>query len=75
MDIIDGTEIEFIISIWDDNYPEKIDSRTHTLTVTNMITLEGSITSDLTLEEGSYLIDSCNFLTIMPGTKIGRGWK
>ena len=27
-DIIDGTEIEFIISIWDDNYPEKIDSRT-----------------------------------------------
>jgi subtilisin family serine protease len=74
--IIDGTEIEFIISIWDEDNPDVIDSRVHVVTVTNMITLVGPITSDLTLAEGSYLVNNEIFyinnatLTILPGTTI-----
>jgi len=74
--IIDGTEIEFIISIWDEDNPDVIDSRVHVLTVTNLINLVGPITSDLILAEGSYLIDNeivyinNATLTILPGTTI-----
>ena len=74
--IIDGTEIEFIISIWDEDNPDVIDTRVHVVTVTNMITLIGPITSDLTLAEGAYLVNDEIFyinnatLTISPGTII-----
>ena len=74
--IIDGTEIEFIISIWDEDNPDEIDSRVHVVTVTNMITLQSPITTNLTLAEGSYLVDNeivyinNATLTILPGTNI-----
>jgi subtilisin family serine protease len=56
-DVPDGVEIEFVIKAWDENFPDKVDTVNHKMRVTNMITLQGPITEDLTLTEGAYLIN------------------
>ena len=75
-----NTEVEFIISAWDENLPNQIDTYPLKINIKNIQKIVGPINNDITIYPGSYVIDEMVIVneatvTIKPGVTISfEGW-
>ena len=75
-----NTEVEFIISAWDEDLPDQIDTYPLKINIKNIQKIVGPINNDITIYPGSYVIDEMVIVneatvTIKPGVTISfEGW-
>ena len=70
-----NTEVEFIISAWDEDLPDQIDTYPLKINIKNIQKIVGPINNDITIYAGSYVIDELVLVneatvTIKPGVTI-----